>query len=212
MLPSRFFSCPISSRGYSFDQSAHPGRRPAGCPNTEVPATNTRAPASYAAPIVSTSTPPSISISQAGLRSLNICCTCRILRSVWDEGLSAEAGIDGHHQDQIDLFDDLIQNACRCRRIERYAGLLAQLLDVLQRPIKVHGSFLVHDDQIGARLREAFHVALRLHDHQVRFHQQLRRAAQRRHHRQAKADVGHVHAIHHVDLKAIRAALLGGGT
>ena len=29
--------------------------------------------------------------------------------------------------------------------------------------------------------------------------------------RQAKADVGHVHAIHHVHLKAIRAALLGGG-
>ena len=45
-----------------------------------------------------------------------------------DEALAAEAGIDAHHQHQIDVIPEMVQHGDRRRRIERDPCLLAQSL------------------------------------------------------------------------------------
>ena len=54
-----------------------------------------------------------------------------------DELLPAEARVDAHHQDQVDLLEHIIERLGGRRRVERDAGLLAQRLDALDRAVEV---------------------------------------------------------------------------
>ena len=52
-----------------------------------------------------------------------------LLELAGDELLPAEARVDAHHQDQVDLLEHIIERLRRGRRVERHAGLLAERLD-----------------------------------------------------------------------------------
>src|SRR4051812_45022964 len=112
-----------------------PASGPPAYPNTAVPATKTRAPASYAARIVCSAMPPSTSISFylavriAGVQYLPH--LPNFPRRVADEFLPAESGIDRHHQHQVEFFDHFVQHVHRRGGADCHAGFLAQMLDVL---------------------------------------------------------------------------------
>src|ERR1051325_1054832 len=71
------------------------------------------------------------------------------LRRPRDEGLAAEAGIDRHHEDQVDQVDHVLDRAFRRARIERDAGLLAERADRLQRTMDVRTRLDMHRDGVG---------------------------------------------------------------
>ena len=60
-----------------------------------------------------------------------------LLELAGDELLPAEARVDGHHQDQVEVLEHIIERLGRGRRVERDAGLLAQRLDPLDGAVDV---------------------------------------------------------------------------
>src|SRR3954452_12268764 len=47
-----------------------------------------------------------------------------LLQLARDEFLTAEAGIDAHHQDEVELFQHIVEHLCGCGGIERYPRFL----------------------------------------------------------------------------------------
>ena len=103
-------------------------RRRARRVKVAVPATSTSAPAAIARGAVRGRSPPSTSRSMSGPACRSSCGSLSILRSGVDEALPAEAGIDAHHQHQIDLVDQIVEHLAGRRRVERDAGLLPSAL------------------------------------------------------------------------------------
>ena len=86
---------------------------------------------------------------------------------VGDEALAAEAGIDAHHQHQVDDVDDVLERRHRGRRIDRDAGLLALGADRLQRAVEMRAGLGVDGDDVGAGLGEGRDVGIGRRDHQM---------------------------------------------
>ena len=86
-----------------------------------------------------------------------------------DELLAAETRVDGHHEDQLHVRQDLLQDPDGCGRIDYHARLLTQRVDVLHRAVEVHGSLLVDQERIPTCLGKGLQVAIGLLDHQVNF-------------------------------------------
>ena len=101
------------------------------------------------------SMPPSTSRSIAlPVASIRLRTASIFLQLAGDEALPAEAGIDAHHQDQVDLLEHIIERLGRRRRIERDAGALAQRLDLLDGAVEVRPGFGMDGDDVGAGLGE----------------------------------------------------------
>ena len=86
--------------------------------NTAEPATKALAPAAANWPETSGPTPPSTSIS-IGRPAVMALMIADLAERGGNEGLAAEAGIDRHHQHQIDHVDDIFDGADRRARVER---------------------------------------------------------------------------------------------
>ena len=116
-----------------------------------VPATSTSAPAATARGAVSKLMPPSTSRSMGrSMVSMRSRSTPQLIQSAADEALAAEARIDGHHQDQVDVGHDMVQHRDRRCRIERNADFLVQRLDQLDAAVQVRSGFGVQGDDVGA--------------------------------------------------------------
>ena len=63
-----------------------------------------------------------------------------------DEALAAEARVDRHQQDDIQLVHQVVKVVQRRGRVEHQAGLAAQIADQLQTAVDVLGSFGVEGD------------------------------------------------------------------
>ena len=68
--------------------------------------------------------------------------------------------------------------------------------------------FDMYRHNIGARVRECFHVAFGLDDHQMRLDRNSRRRADGRKYRQANRDVRHETAVHDIEMNRRRARCL----
>ena len=79
----------------------------------------------------------------------------------------AEARVDAHHEDQVGDVEDVLDRALVRRRVQDDARALAEVTDVLQRPVKVGARLDVDGDPVRAGRREVLEVPLGLDDHQV---------------------------------------------
>ena len=104
-------------------------------PNTAVPATKTSAPASAQRPMVSSVTPPSTcsQISPPCLRD-QFACPGDLRQHQVKEVLTAEPWLDGHHQQHVDLGQQVRVRLDRCRRVQRQARPRPGGPDRPQRP------------------------------------------------------------------------------
>jgi hypothetical protein len=84
-----------------------------------------------------------------------------------DEALAAEAGVDAHDQDQVDLVDRPLQHVERRGRVEHQPGLFALGLDELQRAVDVRAGVGVEAHQVGAGLAEGLRQRVHRLHHQV---------------------------------------------
>src|SRR3546814_8322245 len=71
-----------------------------------------------------------------------------------DEALPAKAGIDAHHQHQVDVFQYVIEHLGGRGGVERNARLLAQRLDALDGAVDMGTGLGMDGDDVGPRLGE----------------------------------------------------------
>ena len=84
------------------------------------------------------------------------------------EGLAAEAGVDGHHQDEVALVEHVLDRGGRRRGVERHAGLRAELADAREAAVEVRAGLGVDGDEVGAGGDEGLEEGVGGRDHQVR--------------------------------------------
>src|SRR3546814_9593418 len=69
-----------------------------------------------------------------------------------DEALPAKAGIDAHHQHQVDVFQYVIENLGGRGGVERNARPLAPRLDALDGAVDMGTGLGMDGDDVGPRL------------------------------------------------------------
>ena len=153
---------------------------------------------------VSTLMPPSISISTARPRaSISLRATAHLVEHLGDERLTAPAGVDAHHQQEVDLVE-VRQHRCRpavgglsTRPTPTFRG--AQLVEQRTGIAELD----VHDAAVGTGVGEVLEQHAGVVDHEVAVEEQVGALAQRPHHRRADGEVGHEVTVHHVDVQEV---------
>lgn len=92
--------------------------------------------------------------------------------------------------------------------IQSYAGKCTGFLDLVDRAMQMFAGLDMHGNHVSTHLAEALDVSLRTFDHQVDVERLGGALLQRFHDREAKADIRHKHAIHHIDVEPVRIALV----
>ena len=117
--------------------------------------------------------------------------------------LPAKAGVDAHHQHQINLVDQVVEHLGRSGGVQRNPGLLAQRLDRLHRAVGVRPGLGVKGDQVGSGLGKGGKVRVDRADHQMHVKQLGGVRAQRLHHHRPDGDIGDEMPVHHVDMDPV---------
>ena len=125
-----------------------------------------------------------------------------------DEGLPAEAGVHGHHANQIAEVQERRRRLDRRAGIEREAGLAARRADRLQRAVRVRPGLEMRGQHIRAGLGIGVDIGIDRGDHQVHVHHGLDVRADRLAERRAEGEVRHEMPVHHVDMDPVRALRL----
>ena len=124
-----------------------------------------------------------------------------------DELLSTEARVDGHEEHHVQVAEDVLKHADRGMWVEHHACVYAEGFDLLDGAVDMGASLVVEGDDVGACLGEGLEVFLRLHDHQVDVEGLLGFLLDGLHHGDAKGDVGHEAAVHHVAVEPVGLAI-----
>ena len=161
--------------------------------------------------MVSALMPPSISTRIVNSPESTILRTvAHLAQHFGDEVLAAETGLDRHHQERVEVLEDLQVG------LERGAGLDAQPrlgaggADVTGDGDRVVGGLGVEGDVVGARLGVRRCPAVGVLDHQMAIHRNVAGGQQTFHHRQPDRQVRHEMCVHHVDVQPV-GAFDGGG-
>ena len=120
-----------------------------------------------------------------------------------DETLAAEAGIDAHHQDQIDLVHHGFNQVSRRAGVERDAGLLSGFLDQPKGTMQMRPRFWMHGDDVGPGRNEGRDIGIDRRDHQMHVENLAAMRTQRLHDHRADGQIRHEMAVHHVDMNVI---------
>ncbi len=128
-----------------------------------------------------------------------------------EERLPGEAGVDRHHEHEVDLGQDLLERADGGRGVEHHPGPHAALAEVVDGALQVGERLDVHADRGGARVGEGVEVPLGALDHEVHVDGQPGGAPAGLDHHRAEADVRDEPAVHHVDVDDPGPAPLDGG-
>ena len=124
------------------------------------------------------------------------------------ERLTAEARVDAHDEDEVDRVEDVANGRFVGRGIEHDARALADVADVLERPVEVRTRLDVHRDPIGARGGEVLEVAVGLDDHEVDVDRKRRRGPDRLDDGRPDRDVGDEAPVHDIDVNPVGACRL----
>ena len=84
-----------------------------------------------------------------------------------NEGLSAETGIDAHHEDQVDQIHNRIDRIDRCRRVERQTRREPVSLNLLQDPMHMGSRFRVYGQNVRSGSCEFIDQRLNRTDHEM---------------------------------------------
>ena len=115
----------------------------------------------------------------------------------------AEAGIDAHEQDDIEVLEDVLQGVDGRMGIEGNACFHACCLDLLDSAVQVGGRLSVDGKDVGTRAGECLNVALGLDNHQMDVQGFTGCLFYVLHNRQAVGDVGDENAVHDVEMEPI---------
>ena len=127
------------------------------------------------------------------------------------ELLAAEAGLDGHHEQRVELAQQLEVGLERGVRLDRQPGQRAGRAD---RAGGLHGvgrGLDVEGDVGGAGLGVVRRPAVGVVDHEVAVERQVGGRVQALHHRQPERQVGDEVRVHHVDVQPVGAVDRVGG-
>jgi hypothetical protein len=125
--------------------------------------------------------------------------------------LVAEAGVDRHDQDLIQVLQDLFQCRRRGRRVDDHANALAECLDPLHGAVQVVVGFPVHQQGIRAGRDEFVQEQVGARHHQVRLQGQLGQRPERRDDGRPHREVRHEVPIHDIDVDPISPSPRGLG-
>src|SRR5215212_2137923 len=121
------------------------------------------------------------------------------------EVLAGKAGVDAHHQHQVDEVEDLGDRCQRCGWVESDAGALAERAHRLQRTVDVRTGFDVDGEAVGAGFGEGGEVRVGRRDHQVDVERLLGDAADGADHHRADGEIRHEVAVHDIDVDPVGA-------
>ena len=132
----------------------------------------------------------------------------RLVERRRDERLAAEARVDRHEQDDVDLVHHILQAVERGARVEDEARLAAAAAHELERAVDVAGRLRVEGDVVGARVGKVVDQLVDRRHHHVHVDRRLdavvlERLADQR----ADGQVGHVVVVHHVEVHRVSAGL-----
>ena len=122
-----------------------------------------------------------------------------------DEALPAEAGIDAHHQNQVDEVHQIVEHFDRRARIEHDARFPAQTANRLERAVDMGPRFRVDSNDIRPGLGKRFQIRVDRRDHQMDVERLVGVRPQGFDHRRADRDIRDVMPVHHVDMDPVRA-------
>ena len=122
------------------------------------------------------------------------------------EALPAEAGVDGHDEDEVEFVHDVFEAGERGGGIEDEPRFQAVVLDLLQAAVNVDGGFGMEADVVRARFGEWFDKAVHRAGHKVHVNRRGDAVvAQGFADRRAEAEVGDEVVVHHVEVDDVRA-------
>src|SRR5437870_9193267 len=128
-----------------------------------------------------------------------------------DEVLPPETGIDGHHEDEVELREDLVQHHGGGRGIECEPHPPVELRDRLERAVEVARALHVHGEPVRSRVGEGLEIATGLRDHEMRLERKAGRPTKRADDDRADRDVRHEVPVHDVDVNPVRTRRLSLG-
>ena len=150
--------------------------------------------------------PPSISISTGRpLRVDRFSRRARLVEHRRDERLPAEAGLHAHHEEHVDLAEVGLDRAVGRRGFEREAHSHVERADAFEQ--RTGFTQLDMDGApVGPRVGEGLDEIARVRNHQVAVEVEVGAGPQRLHDRWADREVGHVVAVHAVDVEQVGVA------
>ena len=119
------------------------------------------------------------------------------------ELLAAEAGLDGHDEQGVEVGQDVEIALQRRARLEGEPGQGARGTEVAGDGARVGAGLGVHGDVARAGLGVAGRPALRVLDHQVAVERYGADRLHRLHHRQAEGQVRHEVRVHDVEVQPV---------
>ena len=129
------------------------------------------------------------------------------LHAAFQEGLAGKAGLHGHQRDHIDILDERLDMVDALAGVDEYARLHARGADLIDGAAHEAGGVGMEGDIVRPRVRQAAHVAGRIGHHDVYVHDDLGIVfLQFLDQFDGHAEVGHVVAVHQVDVEHGRAA------
>lgn len=127
------------------------------------------------------------------------------------EGLAAEAGDDGHAEEEIDLIEKGPGGFERSGGIEGKTGLAARFADAAQGFFDIVIGLDVDGDEIGAGGDETRQVMVRTGDHQVDIKEDVIGLMDGLNYGGTERNVVHEVAVHHIEMHPIGAGMDGAG-
>ena len=128
-----------------------------------------------------------------------------------DKGLPAKAGIDCHHQDQVQPIENMLQTFGWGVRVQRHTGTAPQFANARQGAVKMRTGLGMDCDDFGTSLGIAVQQRIRIGHHQMRIKRPVGHTAQRGNHRWAKGQVRHKMPIHHIEVDPVCTSPVNGG-
>ncbi|GAC1639114.1 MAG: hypothetical protein NVS4B6_09420 [Mycobacterium sp.] len=122
--------------------------------------------------------------------------------------LATEAGINGHHQQQVNQMEDIRHRVERCGRIQRDAYPGAEIGDGCERAMQVSSRLRVHDNEFAARLDPPRQHRIRILYHEVRLKADRDMATVSGDHVRSERQIRYEPPVHDIPLDPINAGLL----
>ena len=117
-----------------------------------------------------------------------------------DETLTSKAGLHTHNQHQVELGQKVLDGTHWGCGFDAHTHLGSAPANQVDALLHIVGGLDVERNKVGTRFGKAFHILLRLDNHQVYVHKLVRRLCDGFQHRESKRNIGHKHAVHNVDV------------
>jgi hypothetical protein len=131
-----------------------------------------------------------------------------LLEGMGDEFLAAEARVDAHDQDSVDIVEDVAKEIDGGTRVDGDAGLHAEAFYLLNIPVDVAASFEMDGELVGTGLSKGFGIAFRFFDHEVNVAYFGSGFADLCDDGEAEADIGDEPAVHDIEVEPVRVAFV----